>query len=95
MIVGKASATPLAALQPRLIRIAAGDASSSKGYYFTTVLLARPGYYDTPAEAEDGSAGTRRPSLRNTATATPSKVVNIHRLLDHLLLANPINKRCS
>ncbi|SDS61152.1 hypothetical protein SAMN05216371_0263 [Streptomyces sp. TLI_053] len=29
------------------------DPEDEQGYYFTTVLLARPGYYDTPAEAEE------------------------------------------
>lgn len=29
------------------------DPDEEQGYYFTTVLLARPGYYDTPAEAEE------------------------------------------
>ncbi|MGW6396208.1 hypothetical protein ACWFR1_38210 [Streptomyces sp. NPDC055103] len=29
------------------------DPDEEQGHYFTTVLLARPGYYDTPAEAEE------------------------------------------
>ncbi|GAA2807982.1 hypothetical protein [Crossiella cryophila] len=29
------------------------DPAEEQGHYFTTVLLARPGYYDTPAEAEE------------------------------------------
>ncbi|MFF9853390.1 hypothetical protein [Streptomyces litmocidini] len=29
------------------------DPEEEQGHYFTTVLLARPGYYDTPAEAEE------------------------------------------
>ncbi|WP_259464901.1 hypothetical protein [Streptomyces sp. TLI_171] len=29
------------------------DPSDEQGHYFTTVLLARPGYYDTPAQAAE------------------------------------------
>ncbi|WP_235023615.1 hypothetical protein [Streptomyces sp. WAC05374] len=29
------------------------DPDEEQGYYFTTILLGRPGYYDTPAEAEE------------------------------------------
>ncbi|MYW18103.1 hypothetical protein GT039_21565 [Streptomyces sp. SID2955] len=29
------------------------DPDEEKGYYYDRVLLARPGYYDTPAEAEE------------------------------------------
>ncbi|MFI5534726.1 hypothetical protein ACIA8O_39950 [Kitasatospora sp. NPDC051853] len=29
------------------------DPEEEQGYYFNSVLLARPGYYDTPAEAEE------------------------------------------
>ncbi|MEU9116571.1 hypothetical protein AB0D04_33705 [Streptomyces sp. NPDC048483] len=32
---------------------AGDDPDEHQGYYFSSVLMARPGYYDTPAEAEE------------------------------------------
>jgi hypothetical protein len=29
------------------------DSHDEQGHYFNAVLLARPGYYDTPAQAEE------------------------------------------